>query len=163
MLGDAAIRWTARLVVACYVGRLCIDVAGRREQAAQRAARWLWTAGCGIFLLHIAAAFHFQHGWSHAAAFEHVRQRTLHDTGLDSGVGLYINYAFAVLWLIDVSLWWRHLNWSGRRLPYWIVQSLFAFMMSQATVVFGPPYWLPIFVAVLLLLTALRVAKYRPS
>jgi len=162
MLGDAVIRWTARLFVACYVGRLCIDAAGRRNEAAQRVARWLWTAGCGLFLLHVAAAFHFLHGWSHAAAFEHVRQRTLHDTGWDSGIGLYINYAFGVLWLADTLLWWRRLDWSEQRPQYWLVQSLFVFMVIQATVVFGPPFWIPVSLDVALLLSILRMTRRRP-
>ena len=163
MFGDAFIRGTARLFVACYVGRLCVDAAGRRDAAPQRIARWLWTVGFVIFLLHVAAAFHFQHSWSHVAAFEHVRQRTLLDTGWNSGVGLYINYAFGMLWLVDVSLWWRQLDWSERRLPYWIVQSLFAFLISQATAVFGSPFWMPICAAVVLLLVALRASRRRPS
>ena len=161
MPGDAIIRWTARLFVACYVGRLCVDAAGRRDGTSQRIARWLWTAGCVIFLLHVTAAFHFQHGWSHIAAFEHVRLRTLHDTGWDSGIGLYINYAFGVLWLVDVGLWWRRLDWSEKRLPYWTIQAIFAFLMSQATAVFGPPFWMPVCAAVALLLIALRVTKRR--
>ena len=162
MLGDAIIRWTARLFVVCYVGRLCVDAVGRREGTSQRVAGWLWTAGCVIFLLHVTAAFHFQHGWNYVTAFGHVRRRTLHDTGWDSGIGLYINYAFGVLWLVDVSLWWRRLDWSERRLPYWIVQSLFVFLISQATAIFGPPYWMSVYAAVVLLLIALRLTSRRP-
>ncbi len=163
MFDEALIRGTARLFVACYVGRLCIDAAGRRDLSSQRVALWLWTAGCLVFALHVAAAFHFQHGWSHAAAFEYVRQRTLYHTGWDSGIGLYVNYAFGVLWLVDVSLWWRHLNWSERRLPYWIVQSLFAFLMSQATAAFGPAFWVPIWIAVVLLLIVIGLRSRRSS
>ncbi len=163
MLGDAIIRWTARLFVACYVGRLCVDVAGRRDEPAQRVARWLWTVGGLILLLHVAAALHFQHGWSHAAAYEHVRQRTLHDTGWDSGIGLYINYVFGVLWLADTIFWWRRLDWSEQRSSYWAVQILFAFLTSQATAVFGPPFWMPIWTVVVLLLIVIGWRRHRPS
>ena len=162
MPGDTLIRWTARLFVACYVARLCIDAAGRRDESAQRAARWWWTVGCGIFVLHVAAAFHFQHGWSHATAFEHVRQRTLLDTGWDSGIGLYLNHAFGLLWLADTILWWRRLDRSEQRPTYWIVQSLLAFMMLQATAVFGPPLWRPVCAAVVVTLIALRVTHHHP-
>lgn len=162
MVDDAVIRWTARLFVACYVGRLCVDAAGRRDGASQRVARWLWTAGCGIFLLHVVAAFHFQHGWSHVAAFEHVRQRTLHDTGWDSGIGLYVNYAFGLLWLADTLLWWRRIDWSEKRSSYWTVQIVFAFLLSQATAAFGPSFWMPIWMAVVLLLIVLRLMSHRP-
>jgi len=32
--------------------------------------RGLWTAGCGLYVLHVVAAFHSHHSWSHAAAQE---------------------------------------------------------------------------------------------
>ena len=161
MFDDALIRGTARLFVACYMGRLCIDAAGWRDASSQRVARLLWTAGCLVFVLHVAVAFHFQHGWSHAAAFEHVRLRTLHETGWDSGVGLYVNDAFGLLWLADTLLWWRRLDWPEKRVPYWTVQASFAFLMIQATAVFGPPFWRPVCVVVGLLLIALRMTRPR--
>ena len=69
--------------------------------------------------------------------------RALSDEALKSN-----NEAFLTLWLIDTLLWWRHLSWSKQRVPYWIVQAIFAFLMFQATVVFGPRFWIPIFVLV---------------
>ena len=159
MLDDALIRGTARLFVACYVGRLCLDAAGWRDASSQRVARWLWTAGCLGFVLHVAVAFHFQHGWSHAAAFEHVRLRTLRETGWDSGFGLYVNYAFGLLWSADTLLWWRQLDWPEKRVPYWTVQASFAFLMIQATAVFGPPFWKPACVAIGLLLVMLHMSR----
>lgn len=156
MPADAIVRWTARLFVACYVGRIGIDAAGRRDAVAQRAARWLWTIGCAVFLIHMVAAFHSVHGWSHAAAFKHVLQRTREATGLASGIGLYVNYGFGVLWMVDAIQWWRKLDWVERPRPYWIVQVIFAFLMVQATAVFGPAFWTPMVVAVIVLLIALR-------
>ena len=156
MPDDAIVRWTARLFVACYVVRLGIDAAGRRDAAAQRAARWLWTIGCIVLLIHIAAAFHIVHGWSHAAAYEHVLQRTRDSTGLASGIGLYVNYGFALLWVADTILWWRRLDWVERPVPYRIVQVMFAFLMLQATAVFGPSFWTPVVAVVLILFIALR-------
>jgi hypothetical protein len=155
MLADSLIRWTARLFVACYILRLCVDAAGRWDAASQRLARWFWTMGCGIYMVHVLVAFHLMHGWSHEAAYEHVRQRTLHTTGLASGIGLYINYAFGVLWIADTLAWWRRLDWSERRVPYWIVQGIFAFLVSQATVALGPWFWTPISLIVLVGLVTL--------
>ncbi len=161
MLEDAIVRWSARLFVACYVGRICIDAARRRDPGSQRIARWLWTMGCLVYLIHVAVAFHFVHAWSHSAAYAHVLKRTLELTGLASGVGLYVNYAFGLLWLADTILWWHRLDWSQRRIPYWIVQGIFAFLIVQATVVFGPWFWMPIFFAVAILLIVLD-RKSRP-
>src|SRR5687767_3690746 len=56
-------------------------------------ARIVWALGCVLLLLHIAVAFHLGHGWSHAAAWEHTRQAGGY------GDGVFVNYAFALVWL----------------------------------------------------------------
>lgn len=159
MVEDAIIRWTARLAVACYAGRLFCDASGKGHVTAQQTGRWFWTIGCVLYLLHVIAAFHFLHGWSHAAAFEHVRRRTLHDIGWDSGIGIYINEGFTILWVIDTCLWWRRLEWPERRLPYWIVQTSFAFLMFQSTAVFGPRFWIPIASVLVLSLAVIHLRQ----
>jgi hypothetical protein len=156
VLADAIIRWTARLFVACYVSRLCIDAIGSRDAKSLRCARWFWTFGCIIFCIHVAAAFHFLHGWSHASAYDHVLARTTEMTGFALGIGLYVNYAFGILWLVDTVIWWLDLRWPDRIIPYFIVQALFAFLMFQATAVFGPSFWWPITAVVIALLIVLR-------
>ena len=62
MIGEALIRGTARLLVACYGGRLCIDAAGRRDRISQQFARWLWTVGGILFLMHVAAGLPWTFG-----------------------------------------------------------------------------------------------------
>lgn len=159
--GDAAIAWTARLAVMGYLGRVAIDIAGRTDDRSQQFARWLWTLGLAIFLLHVAAAFHFRHHWSHAAAWAHVRQQTQSLTGWDSGVGLFINDGFALLWMVDCGLWWRSLHWPRNRPAYWTVQAISAFLVFNATVVFGPPGWKMVAVIVGVGLMLLRM--FRPT
>ena len=161
MLADSLVRWSARLFVACYVLRLCIDAAGRRDTKSQQWARWFWTLGCGIFVVHVLIAFHLLHEWSHAAAYEHVMRRTQEMTGVASGVGLYFNYAFGALWIADTLVWWRRFDWSEKRVPYWTVQGVFAFLVIQATVVFGPWFWTPISVMVVIVLIILRKGRPR--
>ena len=75
--GEQIVNWTARLAVLCYLARLLIDVAVPFSPKRNRAARCVWTAGCICLLVHFAAVFHFVHHWSHAAAWEHTRERTL--------------------------------------------------------------------------------------
>lgn len=142
MPGEMIVRWTARLAAAAYLARVSIDGIAPRSSRAQRWNRVIWAAGCAIFLAHVAAAFHFYHGWSHAAAFEHVRQQTLQLTGFDSGFGLYLNELIAVWWTIDVILWARNPRWPENRWAYWSLHGFFAFMMFNATVVFGPRGWI---------------------
>jgi hypothetical protein len=124
-------------------------------------ARWTWTIGCGIYLIHVLIAFHLLHAWSHTAAYEHVMKRTQEMIGIASGIGLYVNYAFGVLWIADVLMWWRRLDWSDRPVPYRTVQSVFAFLIIQATVVFGPWLWMPVSAAVVVLLAALWSTRRR--
>jgi hypothetical protein len=134
--------WTARFAVACYLVRLAVDIAWTESPPRWRWSRAIWTVGCIIFLAHVAAAFHFVHGWSHAAAFEHTRRQTQALTGWDSGAGLYLNYLFTAWWVLDVLAWWRWVDWPQRRVPYWMMQAYFAFLMFNATVVFGPRGWM---------------------
>ena len=161
MVGEMLIRWTARLAVACYVARLMCDTGRKNDVPSQHAARWWWTIGCACFLMHVAAAFHFEHGWSHAAAFKYTAKRTAEMTGWNSGFGLYVNEAFLCLWLADTILWWRRLSWPENRRIYWTVQGVFAFLMIQATAIFGPPFWMPVFLLVVALLLLVRVLRGR--
>jgi hypothetical protein len=93
-------------------------------------ARLHWTLGLAALLVHLAFAFGLAHGWSHAAAVEHVRE-----VG-GSGAGIVVNYLFAAVWLADVLWWW--VNPSGRRnRPRWVavaVHGFLAFVVVNAVV-----------------------------
>jgi len=62
------------------------------------------------------------------------------------GGGLYFNYAFTLLWGVDAVAWWLgDVAAHGRgKTYYWLLHGVFAFMVFNATVVFGPPVWKPI-------------------
>lgn len=151
MNAEILIRGTAILAAICYAGRILIDIAGLRAELWQRRSRLWWFIGGFMLLLHVLCAFHFQHGWSHAAAWEHTRQRTLELTGWNSGAGIYFNEAMTAAWLIDVIGWWPRLDWPRRfRAWYWSVQILFAFMVINATAIFGPVYWRAVGVGVVI-------------
>jgi hypothetical protein len=165
-MGDALIRSTAILAVAYYAGRVMMDVAGLRKERWQHRARLLWTIGASALAAHMICAFHFQHGWSHAAAWEHTRQRTLDLTGWNSGGGLYANYATTAIWLLDALGWWTALDWPRRqRLWYWIVQLTLAFVMLNATAVFGPAHWRAVVAAYAVVLAAIVIQRlgFNPS
>jgi len=153
MLGEILVHWTARIAVACYVARLICDTSRNKGTHSQKRARCWWTIGCVAFLLHVMSAFHFIHHWNHAAAFESTAKRTAEMTGWNSGFGLYVNEAFLLLWLTDTFLWWQDLFWPRHRRIYWLVQSVFAFLMLQATAIFGPPFWIPLVVMVTAILS----------
>lgn len=89
---------------------------------AGRLARWCWTWGLITFLVHLAAAFHFYHHWSHQHAFE----RTRETSGV--GEGIYISYLFTLLWGTDVAIWWLWPQAYAARSP-WIGRLLHAFLL----------------------------------
>jgi hypothetical protein len=92
-----------------------------------------WALGWGMFLVHVAAAFHLGHGWSHAAAYEHT-ERT---AGV--GEGVYVNYLFGLVWGADV-VWFVGFPASYARRPRWVgwtIHGFLAFVTFNATVVYG--------------------------
>ncbi|MBC8354852.1 MAG: hypothetical protein H8E66_22980 [Planctomycetes bacterium] len=145
-LAELLTRWTVRLAVAGYLVRVAIDVGifTRLEtRHSNEVARWVWTIGCVFYLLHVICAFEFVHDWSHQNAFEHTAAQTETLTGIQSGAGLYFNYAFTLIWLFDLITWWNGdaVTPYDRRSYFWSVHGIFAFMVFNATVVFGPPVW----------------------
>lgn len=106
MLGVLLTKWTIRLALACFVAYLAGWLALTTARWP-RAARWIWTAGCGMFLIHVACAFHFYHHWSHFAAWQATAEQTEQILGIAFGNGIYFNYLFLVLWALDVAWLWR--------------------------------------------------------
>ena len=142
--------WTARLAVGCWIARWLVEAHLRSQPdgvhriVPTRAPLLWWTAGCLLHLVHVAAAFHLVHGWSHAADWEHTAQRTAAVTGLHWGGGVWLNDLFTLLWPLDVLRWWGE-HERGRSLcPAAIVRGwqLFSLaMVVSATVLFGPAGW----------------------
>lgn len=140
-MGELLIDWTARVAVGCYLLRALSDAGVLK--ISRRYTLQIWTIGAVIFLLHVLAAFHFEHHWSHAGAYRHTAEQTAVAIGWKSGFGLYLNYATLFWWITDALLCWVPFNQfesTGRR--YRIAfHTYFGFMVFNATVVFGPRGW----------------------
>ena len=150
--GDVLTRWTARVAVVLFVASLAL----RRFRPS--ASRYAWTVGCFIYLLHVAAAFHYYHHWSHSEAYEFIARQTRELVGLDWGGGVYVNHAFTLVWLADVAWWWAR---DGRKVPslgvmqrgiHWLAYGFLGFVAFHATVVFATGFsrWLGMGACVLL-------------
>ncbi|MBI1312151.1 hypothetical protein GC176_12740 [bacterium] len=135
--------WSARLCVTCYLIFLAISVQRRRTLNAGSLALCFWSLAGVLLGVHTLIAFHIEHGWSHAAALQHTAERTESVIGIRTGVGLYVNYATLGLWLTDVAMQWsiRHASSFPKR---WHVatQCVCAFIVFNATVVFGSRWWI---------------------
>ena len=153
-------RWSVRLAMLLYAATLALRLA-RPER--RRLARWLWTLGCVLFLAHVAAAFHYFHGWSHRHAYADTARQTGEMFGTYWGGGLYLNYLFVLVWAADVAWWCRGLDRYDRR-PRWVAAVVHGFMFFMAfngAVVFahGPVRWVAAVVTLVVALLALRVRK----
>ena len=152
-LRHPAILLTAFFAVCLWVGAVArmLEMRGDEWQVGSRSLRLLragWFAGWLMFLVHVAAAFHVAHGWSHTAAYEHT-ERT---SGV--GEGIFVNYLFGLMWGLDV-VWLVGSPGSYARRPRWVgwaVHGFLTFVVFNATVVYGTGFirWMGVLLFALL-------------
>jgi hypothetical protein len=138
-VGESLVRASVWLAVLCYPA----GPAGRRW--APRLCRAVWTLGCASFLVHVASAFAVHYQWSHAVALRETARQTAALVGRSMSAGLYVNYLFGAVWLLDVAWWWRD-RAAHRRRAAWIDVALHVFLLFvvfNGAVVFvaGPARW----------------------
>ncbi len=95
--------------------------------------KWLWTTALVSYLVHIVLAYQHFYEWSHRVAWEVTARDTEAVTGLDSGVGLLINFAFAGILAFDLAGQWR----TGQRKGATWINGLILFLILNGAVVFG--------------------------
>lgn len=161
MPGPELTHWTIRLALICLVGCL----AGRlRWGDSPRWFAWsriIWTAGCLLFLAHVACAFQFHHEWSHTKAFQSTAEQTGELLGVRFGEGIYFSYLFTLLWVADVVWQWTRPA-SYRQRPVWLTFGLLGFLTFIAfngAVIFedGITRWVGVPVTLALLLAWLAL------
>lgn len=139
--GRSLIVWTIRLSVALYAWCLWHRLQERNDlKSGQTSDCWLWAASWLLCVIHVAFAFHFQHRWSHSDALQHTADVTASVTGLHWSIGLYVNYVFVIAWGVDV---FRRLVHQKSSTALWF-HAVAAFMIFNATAVFGPRFWIPV-------------------
>lgn len=117
--------------------------AGRRSaHGARPPAAWAWWAfSCGALLcaIHIAIAMSVRHGWSHEAAVAATARQTMAVYGLNWGGGVYLNYAFVIVWVIDAWRWRRFPSRHTRRADAitWTTRAVCLVMILNAAVIFA--------------------------
>jgi hypothetical protein len=95
-------------------------------------ARLFWSLACVAYLLHVAAAFHLYHHWSHQHAFDHTADRG------GFGQAIYISYAFTAAWPIDALwTWMAPVNATRVHWLHGIIHFFVAFMLFNGAVVFA--------------------------
>jgi hypothetical protein len=136
-LAEPLILFTVRIAVVLYAAAILVSLLGGERRSA--AARVLWSSSLAAYLVHVLAAFHFVHGWSHRRAALATARQTGEMVGVASEAGLWLNYLFTAVFAADVVWWWADPAGYARR-PLWLagsVHGFLAFMFFNGTVVFG--------------------------
>lgn len=158
-LGELLTRWTIRLALALYV----VVLAGRICGFGARWRKWdrgLWTAACGLFLVHVVCAFQFYHDWSNAKAVISTAGKTKEQIGWAFGGGIYFNYFFTLLWTFDVVWsWLRPTGYTNRPLAVAAAVHVYMFFIAlNSAIVFaaGPTRIFGVLASIGLLLLLIR-------
>ncbi len=118
-------------------------------RATAYALAWL------LAVAHVVLALVLVHHGSQTEAFEHTATRTFEAIGWRWGGGLVVNYAFVLIWSLDVLAWAWQRNFLSELRPRWGVwwHALVWFMLLNATVLFARPHsrWCGAAVCLLLL------------
>lgn len=151
--GEILTRWTARAAMAIFFLGLISRITKNRENSTVN--RWTWSTGCFVYLLHVVCAFQFVHHWSNSAAYRATSERTAAMVGLEWGGGLYVNYAFTLVWIGDVCWWWFSRDSYQNRAPIleWTILGFLVFIAFNASVIFaeGATRWVGAGACILLL------------
>lgn len=78
----------------------------RRTPGSDRLARSIWTIGLTLALVHVLLAFQLVYAWDHDRAVASTMRQSVDRVGWGWRGGIYVNYAFLILWLADVCWWW---------------------------------------------------------
>ena len=153
--------YTARVAALLYAAGIALLLAGPKYD---QSARLVWTLGCAVLWVHVAAAFQFIHHWSHSDALRFTAEQTAAMTGIRGGAGIYLNYLFMLAWAVDCAFWWMAGLVAYRRRRRAVTLTLHAFllfMMFNATVIFAGGLTRYIGIMVFVCLGLLLIARWR--
>ncbi len=101
--------------------------------------RFLWSLGCAFILIHWLTAFEIFYDWDHQRALERTRLRTEALTGVNTGLGLFVNYILVLIWVVDLGWWWmvgeERYRQRSKKLTG-LLHGFFLFMVINSAVVF---------------------------
>lgn len=129
----------------------------------EKASRLLWTGGLIAYSVHVVAAFHWVHGWSHERAWVETARQTEEMFGVATGAGLWFNHLFTLVWTFDVLWWWLAPASRRRRSAALSValHGFLAFMFFNGAVVFASGFSRWVGIAGMALLALIVATKAR--
>jgi hypothetical protein len=115
------------------------EVMMRRSARYDRFARTASTIGIALALLHVGLAFQFVYAWNHEEAIAATVRQSVDRFGWGWRGGIYVNYLFLSLWLVDVGWWWlAPVSHSSRARWFETTRlGIFVFMFVNGAIVFA--------------------------
>lgn len=112
-----------------------VGEAGRvSDGVLRRWARVVSATGLALAMVHTLLAFDVFHQWRHADAVLSTAQQTQAVFGVRFGAGVYVNYLFFAVWLLDVMLWRPVTPPSAGR---WMLRAFYLLIIFNGAVVFA--------------------------
>jgi len=137
---DLAIRGTAWLATAGFFLGAFFLIKSRGKNRPASLTKWVWAGACDFYFLHIFAAFHFQHHWSHTAAVRHVAEQSQQLIGKPVEAGIWLNYALLITWAVDAG--WLIVDEVGflkrNKIISWAIHGFIIFMFINGAIIFAP-------------------------
>jgi hypothetical protein len=137
------------------------------ERCPSPLPRRLWSLGCLSYVAHMILAFEVAYDWSHANAVADIAVQSESISGVRASWGIWINYAYGLVWLADLGIWWRlgEIGYRNRpRWTHWAVHGFFLFMLFNGGFIFVERWtrWIGLSLFSVSLWAACQVAK-RPK
>ena len=143
--GSAAIRNSIRLSLCFYFLAQLLTIQNRNYAIPTRSehvglAGWLWIWGMLAYVSHVYLAFNYSYSWSHQLAVESTQRQS------GFGNGIFVSYAFTLLWMFDATWLWLSLTTYSVRSAALstTIQVVMLFVIFNGAVVFasGATRWL---------------------
>lgn len=138
---------------------LCLFTVGELGRARSPGTTgWPWrlsALGLALALIHTLLAFDIVHDWSHDDAVLNTAMQTAQVFGTAVGWGVYVNYLFFAVWLLDLA-WWQRDGAVDRRTRGATVtlQAFYFVIIVNAAVIFAAGWRRLAGIAVVILLAA---------
>ena len=159
-LGFWLIRLTIWFAVAAWLLRVFVEASGRSFESRDRVLRWTWLIGALACVAHVIAAMGFGHCWSLENAMRHTALETRRVIGIELPWSVFVNFAFAGLWLVDAV---REFRSAEVRSLGAVRHGIWLMMMLNGTVVFGPKYWIWIAMLCVVAIGCVRWTRHRQT
>jgi hypothetical protein len=140
------VAWTIRGALICMILFFATRIMSPNLKGSTlELAKSFWLIGSLLSLLHAIATMAFYHQFQHSLAYQDTAHQTEQAIGVAVGFGIWLNYLFVMVWLMD-ALWMNGLTngyLARHRVFNWLTYGFLCFIAINGAIVFesGPVRW----------------------